>query len=119
MAAPRVFTDDTDEDRAAITGIVNQISAYPLDELDGIAKITDWDDVPSLPEPEVEGETAWAVADEFFGRIPDVMDAVKPMPGEEALYASIRQVLDTAEHDPEVKKALVDVAVETTLAAAG
>jgi hypothetical protein len=27
MAAPRVFTDDTDEDRAAITGIVNQISA--------------------------------------------------------------------------------------------
>jgi hypothetical protein len=41
------------------------------------------------------------------------------MPGEEALYASIRVVLDTAEHDPEVKKALVDVAVETTLAGAG
>jgi hypothetical protein len=79
----------------------------------------DWDDVPSLPEPEVEGETAWVVADEFSGRLPDVMDAVKPMPGEEAFYASIRKVLDTAENDPEVKKALVDVAVETTQTGAG
>ena len=49
----------------------------------------------------------------FFDQLPGVMDAVAPLPGEETLYASIRQVLEAAERDPEVKKALVEVAVET------
>jgi hypothetical protein len=40
------------------------------------------------------------------------MDAVPPLPGEEALYASIRQVLEAAVKDPAVKKALVEAAVE-------
>jgi hypothetical protein len=39
------------------------------------------------------------------------MDAVPPLPSEKALYASIRQVLDAAAADPEVKQALVEVAV--------
>jgi hypothetical protein len=41
------------------------------------------------------------------------MEVVSPLPGEEALYASIRQVLEAAENDPEVKQALVEAAVET------
>jgi hypothetical protein len=49
----------------------------------------------------------------FFDQLPAVMDAVAPLPGEEALYATIRQVLDAAANDPEVKAALVEAAVET------
>ena len=113
MVGPRVFMDDTDEDRAAIKPLVNQINAYPLTEFDGEMKIKDWDDVPSFPAPEVEGENKWVVPELFFDQLPVVMDAVPPLPGEEAFYASIRQVLEAADNDPEVKQALLEAAVET------
>jgi len=53
------------------------------------------------------------VPEKFFDQLPEVMAAVPPLPGEEALYATIRQVLDAAQKHPEVKQALVEVAVET------
>jgi hypothetical protein len=113
MTVPRIFMDDTDEDRAAIQPLVNQVDAYPLTEFDGTMKTKDWSDFPSYPAPEVEGESKWVVPDAFFDQLLGVMDAVPPLPGEEALYASIRQVLAAAENDPEVKQILVEVAVET------
>jgi hypothetical protein len=113
VAAPRVFLDDTDEDRAAVQPVVNQIDAYPLEEFDGEMKIKDWNDMPSFPAPEVEGENKWVMPEPFFDQLPGVMDAVSPLPGEEALYATIRQVLEAAEIDPEVKKTLVEAAVDT------
>lgn len=113
MAGPRVFLDDTDEDRAAVRQVVNLINAYPLAEFDGQVKTKDWDDVPSFPAPEVEGERSWVMPAVFFDQLPAVMDAVDPLPGEEALYATIRQVLDAAAVDPDVKSALTEIAVET------
>ena len=113
FVAPRVFLNYTDEDRAEVQPLVNQINGYPLAKFDGEMKIKDWSDVPSFPTPPSEGENKWVVPEVFFDQLPGVMDLVPPLPGEEALYASIRQVLETAERDPEVKKALVEVAVET------
>ncbi len=113
FAGPRIFLNDTDEDRAAMQLLVNQIDAYPLSEFDGTMKIKDWSAVPSFPAPEVEGENKWVVPEVFFDQLGAVMDAVAPLPGEEALYASIRQVLDAAQADPSVKKALFDIAVKT------
>ena len=113
MTFPRIFMDDTDEDRAAIQPLVNQVDAYPLTEFDGTMKTKAWSDIPSYPTLEVEGESKWVVPEVFFDQLPGVMDAVPPLPGEEALYASIRQVLEAAENDPEVKQTLVEVAVET------
>ena len=55
MAGPRVAPEDSDEDRAAIKSIVNQILAYPLAEFDGQMKTKDWDDVPSFPAPDAGG----------------------------------------------------------------
>ncbi len=112
FAGPRVFLNDTDEDRAAVKPIINQINAYPLTEFNGEMKIIDWAETPTFPAPVVEGENKWVVPETFFDQLPGVMDLVPPMKGEEALYASIRQVLAAAENDPEVKKALVEVAVE-------
>jgi len=113
MTVPRVFMDDTDEDRMAIQPLLNQIDIYPMTEFDDTVKIKDWSVFPSYPAPKVEGESKWVVPEKFFDQLPGVMDAVPPLPGEEALYATIRQVLKAAEEDPEVKKALVEAAVET------
>ena len=82
-------------------------------EFDGQMKTKDWIDVPSFPAPKVEGERKWVVPEQFLDQLPGVMEAVPPLPGEEALYTSIRQVLEAAENNPEVKQAPVEVAVET------
>lgn len=113
FAGPRVFLNDTKEDREEVKPLISQINAYPLAEFDGKMKIKDWDDAPSFPAPEVEGENKWVVPEHYFDQLAAVMALVAPLPGEEALYAAISQVLDAAEVDPKVKKALVDVAVET------
>ncbi len=66
FVGPRIFLNDTDEDRAAIKLLVNQINGYPLTEFDGQVKIKDWDDVPDFPTPEVEGENKWVMPEPFF-----------------------------------------------------
>lgn len=113
FAGPRIFMNDTDEERVAIKPLVNLVNAYPLTEFDGKMKIKDWNDTPSFPAPKVEGENKWVVPEKFFDQLPGVMAAVPPLPGEEALYASISQVLEAAEKNPDVKKALGEVAIET------
>lgn len=113
-AVPRVFMDDTPQDRAAIQPVINQINIYPLGEFDGKMKTVEWSRLPDLSAPPSHdgGETRWVVPEQFFEQIGPVLDEVAPLPGEEALYAQIRGVLQAAT-DAEVKKALVDTALST------
>ncbi|MFI7525621.1 DUF1254 domain-containing protein [Nocardia salmonicida] len=112
---PRVFLEDTPEDRAAVADLVRQVNIYPLDEFDGTMHDYDWAAVPSFPVPEAagSGEIRWVDPDKFFDQLPEVLATVPPLPGEEALYAQIKTVLAAAEQSPQVKKALVDAAHET------
>ncbi|PWK65652.1 DUF1254 domain-containing protein [Aminobacter sp. AP02] len=112
---PRVFLDDTDEDRNAIQPVLDQIVAYPLKDFDGKMKIIDWSEAPEIPGPASEGsgETAWVVPEKFFDQLGTVLDTVEPLPGEEAMYAQFRAMLAAAAKDPMVKQALVEAAVET------
>jgi hypothetical protein len=112
---PRVFMDDSAEDRKAIQPLINQVVAYPLAEYDGKMKTVDWSKAPVIPGPKSKenGETKWVNAEAFFDELPALMKQVSPLPGEEALYGNFRQLLDAAAKDPEVKKALVEAAVET------
>ena len=112
---PRVFMDDTDEDRAAIQSVIDQIVAYPLTDFDGTMKTKDWSEAPEIPGPKSEGggETAWVVPEKFFDQLGGVLDTVAPLPGEEAMYAQFRALLDAAAKDDAIKQALVEAAVET------
>ncbi|MHC9295194.1 DUF1254 domain-containing protein [Mycobacterium sp. LTG2003] len=109
---PRVFMDDTPEDRAAIQSVINQINIYPLGEFDGTMKTVEWAKLPSLPTPPTDGggETKWVVPEQFFDQIGTVLDTVAPLPGEEALYAQFKAVLDAAK-DSAVKRDLTDTAI--------
>lgn len=112
---PRVFQNDTDEDRKAVQGVLDQIVVYPLAEFDSEMKTIDWSEAPSIPNPEQQGdaETKWVVPEKFFDQFPEVLDMVPPLPGEEALYAQFRQLMDVAANDPDLKQAIVDAAVAT------
>ncbi len=110
---PRVFMDDTDQDRKAVQPIINQVVAYPLSEFDGKWKTKDWRKAPVFPMPESDSnsETRWVVPEKFFDQLPEVMQQVPPLPGEEALYSWIGSVLEAAAKDPETKKTLQKAAI--------
>lgn len=113
-SAPRVFLNDTIEDREAVQALLNQIMLYPLSQFDGTMKTTDWRCLPTFPAPGGgKEETKWVVPEEFFARLPEVMALVPPLPGEEALYAWITSVLDAAASNPDVMTTLVATAVAT------
>ncbi|WP_250462238.1 DUF1254 domain-containing protein [Microbulbifer litoralis] len=112
---PRIFMDDTAEDRKAIQPMIDQVVAYPLSEFNGKMKTIDWSEAPGIPNPNKggKGETQWVVPNKFFEILPVVMQQVPPLPGEEAIYASISFVLDAAAKDPALQKVLIQAAEET------
>src|SRR5262245_29850558 len=113
-AIPRVFMDDTAEDRKAIQPVINQIVAYPLKDFTGQMKSIEWSNVPDIPGPKSEGgETKWVLPEKFFDQFGEALDIVDPLPGEQAMYDQYRLLLDAASKDPELKKVLVATAVET------
>lgn len=113
-AIPRVFMDDTAEDLKAIQASINQVVFYPLDKFDGKMKTIDWAKAPNFPGPKSTGEeTKWVVPEKFFDEFPMVLDTVAPLPGEEALYAQFRQLVEAGKKDPATKKLMVDTAVKT------
>jgi hypothetical protein len=109
---PRVFQDDTPEDKAAIQPLLSQIMVYPLSEFDGKMKTKDWKETPVFPAPGggSGGETKWVIPEKFFDQLPEVMKMVPPLPGEESIYGMIRSVLDAAAEDSKIKETLVQTA---------
>jgi hypothetical protein len=114
-AIPRMFMDDTEQDRKAIQTVINQVVAYPLSRYDGKMKTKDWSKSPHFPAPESKGngqtEVHWVDPEKFFDQLPKVMKLVQPLPGEEALYVWIESVLQAAANDPKIKKTLLEAAI--------
>jgi|SRR5450759_3751613 hypothetical protein len=88
FTVPRIFMDDTAEDRRAIQPVLSQINVYPLSQFDGKVKVKDWSKLPHFPAPKStgKGETKWVNPETFFDELPAVMKSVPPLPGEESLY---------------------------------
>jgi hypothetical protein len=114
FVAPRVFMDDTAEDRKAIQGVLRGVMMYPVDQFDGKMKSTDWSKLPGGGEsqPSSDQEVRWVMPEKFFDELPQVLADAPPLPGEEARYAQVKAVLDTARADPKIKVALIEGAKE-------
>jgi hypothetical protein len=110
---PRVFQDDTLEDKVAIQHVLNQVMVYPLTEFNGQMKTRDWSKSPSFPAPTSagSGETKWVLPEKFFDQLTEILRAVPPLPGEEALYGMINSVMDAAARDPQIKAGLTEIAI--------
>ena len=111
FSVPRIFMDDTAEDRRAIQPLINQVLYYPLSEFDGKMKTKDWSKLPHFPAPASKGETKWVNPETFFDQLPGVMKSVPPLPGEESLYNWIGSVLDAAAKDPAIRQTMKQTAV--------
>ena len=114
IVIPRVFQEDTAEDKVAVQAPVSQIVMYPLAEFDGKMKSKDWTKLPVFPTGQQgDEEIKWVKPETFFEVLPAVLDDAPPLPGEDARYAQTRSVLDAAAKNPELRDALTQVAVET------
>ncbi len=112
---PRVFMDDTKADREAIRPLINQVMAYPLSQYDGKMKTKDWSKIPDLKRKKASGsaETKWVEPSTFPQDLERVLNQVKPLPGEEALYSWMQSLVDASKKNPKLKKALVKAALDT------
>jgi len=113
MVVPRVFQDDTADDRAAIQDVISGIDVYPLAEFDGTARRHDWSQLPSLGQSgsgDGDGETQWVRPTTFFDQLPQVLADARPLAGEETIYRQLLEILETARADRSLKAAMIDEA---------
>jgi hypothetical protein len=116
FVVPRVFVDDTPEDKQAAQAAIQGIDMYPLAEFDGTMKRHDWSKLPKFSAPGGSGagaETRWVFPETFLDQLSLVMKDAPPLPGEEARYAAMLALIDAANKDPALKKAIVDEATKT------
>jgi hypothetical protein len=111
IVIPRVFKESTPEDTAAVQPIINQIVMYPLSKFDGKMKTVDWSKTQSFTPPgkvssSGSEETKWVDPDKFYDQFMDILDRVKPFPGEDGMYATFRSVWAAADKDPKLKQAM-------------
>jgi len=113
LVAPRVFQDDTAEDKKAVHAVLPKIVMYPLAEFDGTVKTRDWANLPKKPAPPAgEEETRWVFPEKFVDELPAVLADAPPLPGEEARYAQVSAALAAAKADPKIKRAMTEAAKE-------
>ena len=113
VVIPRVFQDDTPEDKQAIQSVLGGITMYPLAEYDGRMKSVDWNKISKQASTSGGNEeTVWVPLQTFFEVLPTVLADTPPLPGEEARYAELLAVLAAAKSDPKLKEAMTKSATE-------
>ena len=112
VVVPRIFLDDTADDKRAVQAPLRQVVMYPLADYDGTMKSIDWTKIPAGPAPAAdETEVKWVVPQKFVDVLGAVLADAPPLPGEEARYAQVRAVLEAAKADPRRKEAMTRAAV--------
>lgn len=113
FVAPRVFQDDTPEDKKAIQSVLQWIMMYPLAEYDGTMKSTDWSKLKKIPASATgDAESKWVFPEKFFDELPAVLDDAPPLPGEEARYGQMRALLEAIKQNPALKEPLIKAVAE-------
>ena len=115
FGAPRVFMNDTPEDKKEVQKYTNQIDFYPLSEFNGKMKTRSWADLPSLPEAAGQNgkeEVKWVDPNNFVNDLTAVLEGVPALSGEEAFYGNMKEVLEAVKNNPELKNAFIQGAVE-------
>jgi hypothetical protein len=107
---PRVYQDDTAQDKKSVQSALSGVNAYALSRYTGRVQRVDWAKQPRFPaQAGGDTETRWVVPEKFWDTLEAIIDDAKPRPGEEALHDRARALIAAAA-DPRVKDVLVKAA---------
>lgn len=110
---PRVHCGDGAADLSSALPAINGIMAYPLADFAGDFRSTDWSRPRWLPNLAVSRAKAREVSpDAFFEALPQVLEDVPPLPGEEPLYRRLRQLIAAGRSDPRIAAEIRQAAIE-------
>jgi len=113
FSAPRVFQDDTPEDKQSIQSVLSRVLFYPLSDFDGTMKSQEWSKLPKAPAQATgDAESKWVFPEKFVDQLPAVLADAPALPGEEARYAQLLAVIAAAQADPKLKLAMTKAAAE-------
>lgn len=105
---PRVLFENSNEDRMAALPVVHQIAAYPLSQFDGSMHVHNWSEPRWVPSR--LGRSRNVSPQKFFDVLPQVLEDVPYLPGEEGLYARLRVLLEEADRDQSLRAELSEIA---------
>ena len=110
---PRIFMNDTPEDKKNVQKYTNQIVFYPLSEFNGKMKTENWAELPIIPGMKAgNSEIQWVDPNKFADELPEILKEVPSLAGEEGMYTNMQTVLTAIQNDPELKKAFIEGAIE-------
>jgi hypothetical protein len=113
FVAPRVFQDDTAEDKRAVQSVLQWINMYPLAEFDGTMKPIDWGKIRKVPAAAGgDAETKWVFPEKFFDQLSDILADAPPLAGEESRYCQMHALLEAIKQNPALKEPLIKAVVE-------
>jgi hypothetical protein len=118
LVVPRVFQNDTAEDRLAAQEVIGGIDMYPLAEYDGTMKRRDWSRTPKFPAMAGalrKAESRWVFPQKFLHQLPFVLRDAPPLEGEEARYAEVLAVVAATRREPALRAVIVDEVVKTEM----
>lgn len=106
---PRVFQQNTADDREAIQEVLSKIGLYPLSKFDGQFKTRDWSKARWYPNlRQVPGHDGKRFApDQYLDALAEVLDEAPPQAGEEKFYAQLRELLAQAASDAPSRERLL------------
>jgi hypothetical protein len=111
---PRIFVDDTPEDKKAVMDKLQWVTAYPMSQYDRMPKKRDWTTLAKTTAAGGggSGELQWVKPENFPEDLARVVASVPPMAGEETLHALFKSLADAAANNPKVKEILKQAAIE-------
>jgi hypothetical protein len=110
---PRVYQDDTPQDKRSVQAVLSGVNAYALSEYTGRMRSVDWAKQPRFPaQAGGDTETKWVVPEKFWDTLGAILVDVKPRPGEGALYDRARALIAAAAGESRVKTVLVNAAAD-------
>ena len=114
---PRVFQNDTPEDKKAVQAIISGIDVYPLSKYTGIPTVRNWMELKEKAgkpsdSAETAGETRWVDPATFFDILPTLLDDAPALAGEEARYVQMRWLAALAATDPAMRAIMEDEATK-------
>jgi len=110
---PRIYVDDTPEDKKAVQEKLQWVTAYPMSQYDRMPKKQDWSKLAKIPAASGgPSEVQWVKPENFPEDLARVVASVPPMAGEETLHALFKSLADAAANNPKVKELLKQAAIE-------